>query len=213
MLTLENLTKSYEDSNIFEGISATFNKGVNLVLGASGVGKSTLLRICATQEAPTAGRVFWNGTLVADAKTKLDQRRFRQLLGYAPQKIDFPEDLTGMDFMLHMGALKGLSFQQTFNQSTRLFQRLGLDDANQKHIASWSGGMCRRLGLAQAFLGEPQCLVIDEPTAELDSNTATRVNDLIFEIAKSSVVLMTTHLPQALSDYQYQMITLKKQEK
>ena len=205
MLSLENVSKHYKKAVIFEDLNTVFDVGVHLVLGESGAGKSTLLRLCATQEKASSGEITWNGKSL----TK-NLRAYRQILGYAPQKIDFPEDLTGLDFMVHMGALKGISYKETKAQSTTLLSRLGVGDAANKPIAAWSGGMCRRLGLAQAFLGKPQCLVIDEPTAELDSVTAASVNELIFESAQDCVVIMTTHLEHALSDYRYKTLTIEK---
>lgn len=205
MLSLQNLAQKYQKTNVFNGLNANFDVGVTLVLGQSGAGKSTLLRLCATQEKPSAGQISWNSIPVVK-----NLRAYRQILGYAPQRIDFPEDLTGLDFMVHIGALKGLNYAKTRTQTETLLQRLGIADAMHKNIGSWSGGMCRRLGLAQAFLGQPQCLVIDEPTAELDSDTASLVNTLIFERAKDCVVLMTTHLEHALTDFSYKTLTITK---
>jgi len=199
MLDLKSVTKTYKKQTVFRDLSKTYGPGVTILTGPSGVGKSTLLRLCASVEKPSNGDVLWNGQNIQKSKGG-----FRKILGYAPQIIDFPEDLTAADFMLHIGALKGLSAKAALAQSEDLLEKLGLINDLHKPIGNYSGGMRRRLGLAQAFLGSPKCLVIDEPTAELDSQTADKVHQLIFGCAAQATIIMTTHLEQSLSGYDFQ---------
>lgn len=201
MLELKSLSKSYKKQSIFSDMNETLPSGVTIITGPSGVGKSTLLRLCATVEKPTSGQVLWNGNNIH--KTT---RPFRNILGYAPQIIDFPEDLSAADFMLHIGAMKSIKSKAALDQSKTILGRIGLLPDIDKSIGSFSGGMRRRLGLAQAFLGEPKCLIIDEPTAELDPQTAAKVNDMIFEMGQSATVLMTTHLETSLNNYTYKSL-------
>lgn len=193
MLELNAISKQYKKTTILAGVSYVFDIGINLVTGPSGVGKSTLLRLCATAEKPSAGNISWDNNNVWQSV-----HSFRQVLGYAPQKIEFPVDLTAKEFMLHIGALKGIKRKSAEVQVSSILDQLGLGQDIDKRIQAYSGGMCRRLGLAQAFLGQPECLVIDEPTAELDPLTAKRVHSLILDTAKNAVVIMTTHLEQSL---------------
>ncbi len=199
MLEIKSVTKTYKKQTVFRDLSKQYDRGVTILTGPSGVGKSTLLRLCASVEKPSHGEVLWNGQNIQKSKG-----RFRKILGYAPQIIDFPEDLTAADFMLHIGALKGLSAKTALAQSKDLLEKLGLINDLHKSIGNFSGGMRRRLGLAQAFLGTPECLVIDEPTAELDNHTADKVHRLIFSSAKHATIIMTTHLEQSLSGYNFQ---------
>ena len=190
MLQLESVSKSYRKRQVLNEISHEFNEGLNLLVGPSGAGKSTLLRMCATVEKPTSGTLTWNGTPYAKTKRKL-----RSELGYAPQIVDLPLNVTGMEFLLHIAALKGVG-RGAKDQAKDLLHQLGLSlDADQR-IVGWSGGMRRRLILAQALLGAPKLLALDEPTAELDKETAARVADLITHASKSATVLLTTHLPE-----------------
>jgi len=198
MLKLDGVTKRYKNQAVFEGLSAEFSQGVTILTGPSGVGKTTLLRLCATVEKPSAGQVSWNGKNVFKSR-----RQFRSVLGYAPQIVDFPEDLNAGDFMTHIGALKGIKVASARQQSEDLLEKVGLGPDKDKSIRSFSGGMRRRLGLAQAFLGMPECLIIDEPTAELDPETASRIHDMIFEAGQNAVVVMTTHLQDSLKGYTY----------
>lgn len=201
MLELIAVGKRYGKKAVLEDLSHVFDPGVTVITGPSGAGKSTLLRLCATVEKPSAGELRWQLAPLRKA--------VRSTLGYAPQRIDFPEDLSGLDFLLHVAALKRLPLGSAKLQALALMDRLGLKRDAGTLIAAYSGGMRRRLGLAQAFLGAPELLVLDEPTAELDSVTAGHVNDLIFDHADRAVVLMTTHLQSSLSSRDYKSLNIR----
>ena len=205
-LTLSSVSKRYGRHGVLDDVSRSFGPGVTVITGPSGVGKSTLLRLCASVETPTSGSVLWRGQPVSKQR-----RAFRRGLGYAPQRIDFPEDVTGLDFLLHVGALKGLGVKGTRKQGAALLDRVGLRSDARRRIATYSGGMRRRLGVAQAFLGAPDILVLDEPTAELDVETAGHVNDLILKAGERAVVLMTTHLDSALAGRVHERFALQRQ--
>lgn len=194
MLELIDIGRTYGKKTVLKGVDRQFERGATVITGPSGAGKSTLLRLCATVEKPSAGQRLWNGKPI-----KSQMKAYRTGLGYAPQRIDFPEDLSGLDFMLHVAALKNLSLGPAKTQAVALLDRLGLARDSGGRIGTYSGGMRRRLGLAQAFLGDPEILILDEPTAELDHVTGEHVNDLIFETAGRAVVLMTTHLQDSLA--------------
>jgi ABC-2 type transport system ATP-binding protein len=123
----------------------------------------------------------------------------RATLGYAPQAVDLPEDLTAREFALHIAALKGLEAGAADEQFGQITDAIGLHADINNRIASFSGGMRRRLIFAQALLGAPQLLALDEPTAELDGETARKLGALIIERAKDAVVVMTTHLADELA--------------
>lgn len=190
MLTLKQVSKSYGKRDILHDVNHEFHPGLNLLIGPSGAGKSTLLRLCATVEQPSSGEIIWNGTAYPKIKRKL-----RAKLGYAPQIVDLPLDVTGMEFLMHVAALKGLG-RQAKTQAQEILHQLGLTADADQRIIGWSGGMRRRLILAQALLGAPELLALDEPTAELDSETAERVAQLIAHVATTATVLLTTHLSE-----------------
>ena len=190
MLRLNGVSKSYGKRDVLKDITHDFQSGLNLLVGPSGAGKSTLLRLCATVEKPSSGKLLWHGNPFPKIRQQL-----RLELGYAPQIVDLPQDVTGMEFLTHIAALKGLG-KGAKNQAYDILEQLGLaQDANQR-IIGWSGGMRRRLILAQALLGSPKLLALDEPTAELDKETASRVSELISHAAKSATVILTTHLSE-----------------
>ena len=193
-LSIAGLTKRYGRKTVLDDISHDFPTGLTLLTGPSGAGKSTLLRMLATAEKPDRGKIFWDGTPLPGARQTL-----RATLGYAPQAVDLPDDLTAREFALHIAALKGLDAQQADRQFAAITDAIGLHPDINNKIATYSGGMRRRLVFAQAMLGSPQLLALDEPTAELDRDTADKLGNLIVAASKTAVVVMTTHLSDTLA--------------
>jgi ABC-type multidrug transport system ATPase subunit len=193
-LELKGVGKAYGRKRVLQDISLTFEPGLTLLVGPSGAGKSTLLRLLATAERPNKGSILWDGRSARGA--------MRRTLGYAPQAVDLPEDLTAREFAMHIAALKGLNLGQADKQFGAITDAIGLHADINNRIASFSGGMRRRLVFAQALLGEPKLLALDEPTAELDGETARKLGGLIVERARAgAIVVMTTHLADELAPY------------
>jgi len=193
-LTLDGIGKRYRRKAVLAGVTHRFTPGLNLLTGPSGAGKSTLLRLVATAEKPSAGRIAWDGVALPAARGAL-----RRALGYAPQAVDLPDDLTAREFAMHIAALKGLDLAAADRQFGAITDRIGLHADINNRIATFSGGMRRRLIFAQAMLGAPRLLALDEPTAELDRETANKVGALILERAAEAIVIMTTHLADDLA--------------
>lgn len=193
-LRLENVSRQYGRKPVLSGVNHTFARGLTLLTGPSGAGKSTLLRLCATAEKPSGGALFWERQALPGARGPL-----RRSLGYAPQAVELPEDLTAREFGLHMAALKGLDARDAEAQFRMLLDALNLSGDANGRISTFSGGMRRRLVFAQALLGSPRLLALDEPTAELDSESRERVGALISRVARSAVVIMTSHLTDSIS--------------
>jgi ABC-2 type transport system ATP-binding protein len=193
-LDLNSVAKRYGRKRVLDGVDASFGPGLNLLIGPSGAGKTTLLRLIATAEKPNAGRIEWDGKLLPAAR-----RELRATLGYAPQAVDLPDQLTAREFGAYMAALKGLEPVAAEKQFEAITDTLGLHPDIDRQIGAYSGGMRRRLIFAQALLGSPRLLALDEPTAELDPDSAARVNALVLERAKEAVVVMTTHLADSLA--------------
>lgn len=193
-LRLENVSRRYGRKPVLQEVSHAFPRGLTLLTGPSGAGKSTLLRLCATAEKPSGGALYWEGKALPGARGRL-----RRSLGYAPQAVDLPEDLTAREFGLHMAALKGLNLRDAEAQFRMLLEALNLSDDANGRISTFSGGMRRRLVFAQALLGSPRLLALDEPTAELDSESRERVGALIGRAAQTAVVIMTSHLTDSIS--------------
>jgi ABC-2 type transport system ATP-binding protein len=192
-LILSAICKSYGRKLVLDGIDHEFPRGITLLVGPSGAGKSTLLRLIATAEKPNAGTITWDGALLPSVR-----RALRQTLGYAPQAVDLPDDLTAREFIRHIAALKGLDQAQADAQFGAIADAIGLHPDINRKISTYSGGMRRRLIFAQAMLGRPRLIALDEPTAELDGDTARAVCGLILARAVDAVIVMTTHLADDL---------------
>lgn len=194
LLELSHVSKSYGRKAILTGVELDVDQGLTILTGPSGAGKSTLLRLIATAESPTSGSIVWEGVPLSRSR-----RALRQALGYAPQSVELPEDLTAREFAMHMAALKGLALSAADDQFTGLAAGVGLQADADSRLATYSGGMRRRLVFIQALLGSPRLIVLDEPTAELDDHTARQVESLIAEHAERAAIVMTTHAPQRLA--------------
>jgi len=186
-LLIDRLTKQYGSKIAVDRISLKLEKGVYGLLGANGAGKTTLMRLMCGILKPTGGSVTFDGM---DVSTE----EYRSRLGYLPQDFGYYPDFTGRDFLLYMAALKGLDKKRAKKKSTELLKLVALEDAADKKIKTYSGGMKQRLGIAQALLGEPKLLILDEPTAGLDPKERVRFRDLIAELGKENIVLLSTHI-------------------
>lgn len=186
-LEIDRLTKQYKNKIAVDRISTSLEKGVTGLLGANGAGKTTLMRMLCGILTPTSGEVLYDGEPVSTEK-------YRSVLGYLPQHFGYYPEFTGRDFLLYFSALKGLERKGAKTRAAELLDITGLSSVADKKIRTYSGGMCQRLGIAQALLNRPEVLILDEPTAGLDPKERVRFRNLIQEIGKDSIVLLSTHI-------------------
>jgi len=186
-LSIDRLTKQYQNKIAVDRISLRLNTGIYGLLGANGAGKTTLMRMVCGILKPTSGTITFDGIDVSE-------ERYRSMLGYLPQDFGYYPEFTGEDFLLYMAALKGMRKPQARRKTVELLKLVSLHDVAKKKIKSYSGGMKQRLGIAQALLNQPKLLVLDEPTAGLDPKERVRFRDLIKDLGKDSIVLLSTHI-------------------
>lgn len=188
-LQMEHVSKQFRDKRAVQDISLSLTPGVWGLLGANGAGKTTLMRIIAGILNPTSGEVRYDGVPIARLK-----EQYRNVFGYLPQEFGFCADFTVGEYLEYVGTLKGLSWRKSRRKIEELLDRVSLSEVREKRIARLSGGMKRRVGIAQALLNEPEVLILDEPTGGLDPGERVRFRNLISEFAHNRIVLISTHI-------------------
>ncbi|MCQ2546268.1 MAG: ABC transporter ATP-binding protein [Clostridia bacterium] len=186
-LVLENISKGYKDKIAVQNVSGTFESGVIGLLGANGAGKTTLMRMICGLIRPTEGKVTFDGMGTS-------QEMYRDAIGYLPQDFGYYPNFTGRDFLMYMAALKGLDKRAARRRCEELLKVVNLEDVAGKKIKNYSGGMKQRLGIAQAVLNDPKLIILDEPTAGLDPKERVRFRNLIAELGKDAIVILSTHI-------------------
>ena len=190
MLSIRSLGKRYPGGTVgLSDFSLEAGEGVLGLLGPNGAGKSTLMSILATVTKPTSGTFLWEGK---DAVA--DPLPLRRRLGYLPQDFGVYERLTAREFLMYLGRLKGLSGAELSRRVQQLLELTNLHGAANRRLGGYSGGMRQRVGIAQALLGDPKLVIVDEPTVGLDPEERVRFRNLLSEIAQSRVVILSTHI-------------------
>ena len=188
-LKIKELTKDFKDFRAVDHVSCSMGQGVYGLLGVNGAGKTTLMRMICTLLRPTEGSVTWNGKDIF----KMDAS-YRKVLGYLPQDFGFYPDFTVQDYMMYISSIKGIRPMTAKKRTEKLLEQVGLRKMKKRKMRNLSGGMQRRVGIAQAMLNDPQILILDEPTAGLDPNERIRFRNLISELAEDRLVLLSTHI-------------------
>ena len=186
-LCIDRLTKQYENKIAVDRISLQLTNGVYGLLGANGAGKTTFMRMLCGVLKPTSGTINFNGFDVSSEE-------YLSELGYLPQDFGYYPEFSGLDFLLYMASLKGLKKAEAKRKAKQLLKLVSLSDVARKKISTYSGGMKQRLGIAQALLNDPKIIILDEPTAGLDPKERVRFRNLIKELGKNSIVLLSTHI-------------------
>lgn len=202
-IVLEHVTKHFKDKSnqnqpikkAVEDVNLHLTPGVWGLLGANGSGKTTLMRMVCGIMKPTAGRICYDGIDIM----KLDDA-YRDIIGYLPQEFGFYPEFTVQQYLEYISALKGMSDRQAKERIDELLVKVSLEEVRRKKITKLSGGMKRRVGIAQALLNNPKFLVLDEPTSGLDPAERVRFRNLLSEFAKDRIVLISTHI---VSDVEY----------
>ena len=204
-LTLDRLSKNFRNIIAVDNVSAELTPGVYGFLGANGAGKTTLMQMVCGIVAPTSGEVLVNGK----NNLRLGEK-FRDVLGYLPQEFGYTPGFSAKDFMLYIASIKGLDPHFAKRKTNDLLALVNLEDAANHKIRTFSGGMKRRLGIAQALLNDPEILILDEPTAGLDPKERAYFRNIISEMANGKIIIISTHI---VSDIEYisdQILIMKK---
>jgi ABC-type multidrug transport system ATPase subunit len=189
-LVLDDVSFGYgRGPAVNQSLSLALGPGVVGLLGPNGAGKSTLMRMLATLARPRSGRILWQGTDIAREPDVL-----RRVLGYLPQDFGVYPALSAREFLGFLAAVKGLPARRIGERVEECLALVALTEAADRPLASLSGGMRQRVGIAQALLGDPQLLIVDEPTTGLDPGERLRFRHLLTELAAARLVLLSTHI-------------------
>lgn len=191
MLEIKDVAIQYANGvRALQGISIDIGQGLFGLLGPNGAGKSTLMRTLATLQTPDAGSVHFDGKSIFD-----DVTAHRQQLGYLPQDFGVYPGLSALELLDHLALLKGLTNRSSRREQVdALLQQVNLWEHRKRAVSGFSGGMRQRFGIAQALLGDPRLVIVDEPTAGLDPAERSRFYNLLSEIGDEIVVILSTHI-------------------
>lgn len=204
-LELKDLTKKYGGMTALDHISVKFTPGIYGILGANGAGKSTMMNLLTDNISRTGGEILFDGVDIL----KLG-KDFRRVLGYMPQQQGFYEHMTAQTFLYYMAELKAIPKKQAKTEIENLLTITNLANVRHKRVGGFSGGMKQRVLLAQALLGNPKVVVLDEPTAGLDPKERIRIRNFISEISNDRIILLATHIVSDIESISDQILMMKR---
>lgn len=204
MLELKNISKRYKEKTALDDVSLTLDKGIYGLLGPNGAGKSTLMNIITGNVTINNGVVLWDKKEITSLGAE-----YRSIIGYAPQQQGLYDTFTGRQFLSYMATLKGLHKREMLSEITRVLTYVNLHEAADYCIGTYSGGMKQRILIAQAIMGNPKLIVLDEPTAGLDPRERVRIREKIKEISGDKIIIVSTHVVSDIETIADKIILLK----
>lgn len=204
MLELCNISKKYKEKNALNDVSLKLDNGIYGLLGPNGAGKSTLMNIITGNLEPTEGTIKWDGKEVKELGSS-----YRSLLGYAPQGQGMYETFSGRRFLSYMATLKGISKSSMEDEINRVLLYVNMVEKSNQKIGTYSGGMKQRILIAQAIMGNPKLVILDEPTAGLDPKERVRIRERIAELSKDKIILVSTHVVSDIESIAKKIILIK----
>jgi ABC-type multidrug transport system ATPase subunit len=206
-LEIKNLTKSYGNKKANNNITLTLENGVYGLLGPNGAGKTTFMKQITTLIKSTSGEILYNGKNIYSMEEK-----YRGIIGYLPQEFGVYKNFSAKKFLQYVAALKGLNKKEANKKIDELLNLVGLYDVRNKAVGKFSGGMKRRVGIAQALLNDPKIIILDEPTAGLDPQERTRFRNLLSDISKDKIIILSTHIISDIESIAKETIMIKNGE-
>ncbi len=207
MLIIKNITKRYGDFCALKNINMEFKNGVYGLLAPNGAGKTTLIKMIATLIFPSEGEIFYNGENIVTMDEK-----YRDILGYLPQDFGYYKNYSPNKFLMYLAALKGIEKSVAKEKIKELLKLVALEDVADKKMRKFSGGMIQRVGIAQALLNDPKILILDEPTAGLDPKERVRFRNLLSELSRDRIIIVSTHIVSDIEFISNEIVMIKDKE-
>lgn len=204
MLEVKNVSKKFKDFTALENINLSFENGVYGLLAPNGAGKTTLMKTIVTLLMPSSGEILYNGTNI----NELDDK-YREIVGYLPQKFGYYKEDTPVKFLKYMAALNGVDKKIAVERCDKLLELVGLNDVKNKKMKKFSGGMIQRVGIANALMNDPEIIILDEPTAGLDPMERVRFRNIIASLGKEKTVILSTHIVSDIESIADEIILIK----
>ena len=207
MLTIKNVTKRYKDFTALNNINMDFENGLYGLLAQNGAGKTTLIKMIATLIFPSEGEILYKGENIV----AMDER-YRDILGYLPQDFGYYKNYSPNKFLMYLAALKGIEKSVAKEKIKQLLKLVALEDVADKKMKKFSGGMIQRVGIAQALLNDPKILILDEPTAGLDPKERARFRNLLSELSRNRIIIVSTHIVSDIEFISKEIVMIKEKE-
>lgn len=204
MLVVNNVTKTYGKFVALENINLEFTNGIYALLAPNGAGKTTLIKMLTTLIFPTKGEIIYDGSDIVS----LDEE-YRGIIGYLPQEFGYYKNYTPTKFLLYLSALKGIPKKKAKKRIDELLKLVALEEVANKKMKGFSGGMIQRVGIAQALLNDPKILILDEPTAGLDPKERVRFRNLLSDLSRERIVIISTHIVSDIEFIANEVIMIK----
>ena len=204
-LVLENVTKKYKDKTAVCNISTELTSGQLIgLIGKNGAGKTTLMKMLATIIKPTSGKILFDGQ-----NTVRNPNSVRNTIGYLPQEVSVYPNLTAYEYLNYVAALKGMKKSEAIHQIRQFLLDFHLEDVKDKKLGGFSGGMKQRIGIIGALLNNPKIIIADEPTTGLDPEERITVRNMLSELAKERIVILSTHIVSDIEAVASRILMLK----
>jgi ABC-2 type transport system ATP-binding protein len=204
MLTVNSVSKNFGSHAVLEDVQLEFSNGVYGLLAPNGAGKTTLIKMLTTLLHPGKGEILYSGQNILSMG-----EAYRELIGYLPQDFGYYKNYTPYQYLQYLAALKGISKKDTDEKIPHLMKLVALEGAVKKKMGKFSGGMIQRVGIAQAMLNDPKILILDEPTAGLDPKERVRFRNLLSDLARDRIVILSTHIVSDVESIANEIIMIK----
>lgn len=204
MLSLVNIRKDYGKFTAIEDLNLELEEGLYAMLAPNGAGKTTIIRMMTTLLFPTSGEILYDGENILEMGES-----YRKMVGYLPQQFGYYKSNTPVQYLSYLAALKKIPRQEAKRQIPELLELVGLSEEANKKMKKFSGGMIQRVGIAQALLGDPKILILDEPTAGLDPKERVRFRNLLSSMSRNRIVVLSNHIVSDVESVANQVMLLK----